>query len=138
MKQFLSTLDASSYQAPGGGELYAPLRKNIVETAVAMGYDRATMLEYGVNWSDDQDPFGHVKNHAYGHFTSACNVRVFHSFEAQLKDKFEDMMTARGIGLLVRSTTSRLMRPVKFPDSVRADSLLDLSQIKRITTNVVS
>lgn len=73
MKKFASALDASSNQGPGGGESYEPLRKAVVETAVAMGYDRATMVEIAINWSDDHDPFGHVKNHAYGHFISACN-----------------------------------------------------------------
>lgn len=131
-----------------------------------MGYDQATMTEIAINWSDDHDPFGHVKNHAYGHFFSTCkqypgdsisysfhelknhfqskealetfllsstniqnkqansynlagNVRVFHSFEASLgKEKYEDLMNARGIGVMVRSSETRLMRPVKFPDSV--------------------
>jgi hypothetical protein len=121
-KPFPSALDASSNQSPGGGELYAPLRKNIVETALAKGYDKATMIEIAVSWADDQDPFGHVKNAAYGGFVSACNVRVFHSFEAQLKDHFDDFMNAKHIGCLVSSITTRLMRPVKFPDSVREGS----------------
>ncbi|TVY73292.1 hypothetical protein LSUE1_G005068 [Lachnellula suecica] len=116
---FPTTLDASSYQSPGGGALYAPLRDAIVATATAMGYDPSTMVEIGINWSDDLDPFGHVKNHAYGHFTTACNVRVFHSFETSLgTEKFDDFMHARGVGVLVRSSTTRWLRPVTFPNAL--------------------
>jgi hypothetical protein len=46
---FSSALDASSYQSPGGGVLYEPLRQKVIEKAVEMGYDRATMVECGVN-----------------------------------------------------------------------------------------
>jgi hypothetical protein len=82
---FPSDLAASSYQARGGGDLYAPLREKVVAIALAMGYDRDTMVEYGVNWSDDQNPFGHVKNHGYLRLMTMCNMRVIFSFEAQLK-----------------------------------------------------
>lgn len=116
--KFTSSLEASSYQSPGGGSAYAPLRKNVIETALAMGYDLATMVECGVNWSDDHDPFKHVKNAAYPHYVNACNFRVFQSFETQLKDKFQDLMNTRGIGVIVKSYTIDLKRPVKFPDSV--------------------
>jgi hypothetical protein len=117
---FPSDLAASSYQAPGGGELYAPLREKVIAIALAMGYDRDTMVEYGVNWSDDHDPFGHVKNHGYPHLMTMCNMRVIFSFEAQLKERYADFMNAKHVGCMVKSTTLNLMRPVKFPDSVRA------------------
>jgi hypothetical protein len=67
---FASALEASSYQSPYGGAAYAPLRKRIVETALSMGYDEATMVECGINWSDDHDPFQHVKNSAYPHYVN--------------------------------------------------------------------
>ncbi|KFY01096.1 hypothetical protein O988_02917 [Pseudogymnoascus sp. VKM F-3808] len=115
---FPSALAASSYHAPGGGELYAPLREKVIATAVAMGYDRETMVEYGVNWSDDHDPFGHVKNHAYPSLMTMCNMRVIFSFEPYLKEKYADFMNAKTIGCLVKSTTLDLKRPVTFPDSL--------------------
>lgn len=72
--KFSSELEASSYQSPDGGAAYAPLRKKVIETVVAMGYDRATMVECGVNWSDDHDPFQHVKNHAYPHYVNQVGI----------------------------------------------------------------
>jgi hypothetical protein len=119
LAKFPSELEASSYQTPGGGDSYALLRQMVIETAVAMGYDRETMVECGVNWSDHQDPFGHVKNHAYPQFMTMCNMRVIYSFEKQLKERYHDFMNARHIGCLVKSTTLNLKRPVQFPDSVR-------------------
>lgn len=53
-----SALAASSYQSPFGSESYGPLKSAIPETVVAMGYDRQTAVEVGVNWADDHDPVG--------------------------------------------------------------------------------
>jgi hypothetical protein len=115
---FRSQLEASSYHAPGGGELFKPLGETIVRQALDQGYDEATMLEHAVTWADDQDPWGHIANASYPRFSSACNYRLFESFEAQLKHKFEDFIKARGIGVIVKSTTLDLKRPVTYPDAV--------------------
>ena len=121
--KFKTQLEASSYHAPGGGEAYKPLREAVVATATAMGYDTATMLEHGVVWADDQDPFAHIKNHGYSPHISACNFRLFESFEEQLGDKYEDLLKARGIGIIIRSFNLELRRPVSYPDSVSGESL---------------
>jgi hypothetical protein len=117
--KFNSQLEASSYHAPGGGELYKPLREKIVKQALEQGYDETTMLEHGVTWADDQDPWGHIMNAGYPHYVSACNFRLFESFEEHLKDKFQDLMKVRGIGVIVKSSTLDIKRPVSYPDSVR-------------------
>lgn len=119
--KFKSQLEASSYHAPGGGELYKPLREKIVSEALAQGYDEATMMEHGVVWADDQDPWGHIMNAGFPHYTSACNFRLFESFEEHLKDKFQDLMKVRGIGVIVKTTTLDIKRPVSYPDSVCTD-----------------
>ncbi|KAH6676796.1 hypothetical protein B0J14DRAFT_537549 [Halenospora varia] len=116
--KFASMLEASSYQTPGGGSSYAPLRENTIKTLIQMGYDKSTMIERGITWSDDHDPFGHVKNHAFLEFFTACGVRVFFSFEEHLKEKFEDFITAKGISCLVKTATLKILKPVKFPDSL--------------------
>lgn len=108
-----------------GGSAYAPLRKKVVEMAQAMGYDRATMIECGVNWSDDLDLFNHVKGAQYAHYAATCSHRVFQSFEEHLKDKFDDMMNLRGIGVILKSYTIELKRPVRFPDSVSMERRAD-------------
>lgn len=116
--KFKSQIEASSYHAPGGGELYRPLREKIVQQALDQGYDAESMLEHAISWADDQDPFDHVANASFPRFTSACNFRLFESFEAQLKDKFDDLMKARGIGVIVKSTQLDIKRPVSYPDAV--------------------
>jgi hypothetical protein len=118
--KFKSQLEASSYHAPGGGELYRPLREKIVKQALEQGYDEPSMLEHAVTWADDQDPWGHIANAMYPHFTSACNFRLFESFEEQLKEKFQDFIKARGIGVIVKTTTLDIKRPVTYPDAVSA------------------
>ena len=116
--KFASQLEASSYQHPNGGGPYALLRQHAVETATAMGYDPATMCERGIVWSDDQDPFDHVANSAYPHFVAICNFRVFESFEEYLGDKYQDLLKGRGIGVMVKTYTLDIKRPVTYPDSV--------------------
>lgn len=116
--KFKSALEASSYQSPDGGPAYSLLRKKVVDMAIAMGYDASTMVECGVNWSDDHDPFKHVKNHAYPHYVNQCNFRVFQSFEAQLGERFQDLLDTQHIGVMVKTYTIDLKRVVKFPDSV--------------------
>lgn len=117
--KFSSALESSSYQSPDGGSAYAPLRKKIIDSAIAMGYDAATMVECGVSWSDDHDPFQHVKNAAYVHYVNQCKFREFQSFEPFLgKERFQDMLNLRRVGPVVKGYTIDLKRPVKFPDSV--------------------
>ncbi|KAI0466984.1 hypothetical protein F4859DRAFT_526268 [Xylaria cf. heliscus] len=123
--KFKNQLEASSYHAPGGGELYKPLRDKIVSQALAQGYDEATMMEHGVVWADDQDPFGHIMNAGFPHYASACNFRLFESFEEHLKDKFQDLMRARGIGVIVKTSTLNIKRPVSYPDSIIVANRLD-------------
>ncbi|KAI0189895.1 hypothetical protein F4808DRAFT_31841 [Astrocystis sublimbata] len=138
---FKTQLEASSYHAPGGGELYKPLRAAIVELALAQGYDGPTMMEHGVVWADDQDPWGHIMNAGFPHYVSACNFRLFESFEAHLKkDKFMDLMQVRGIGVIVKSTTLDIKRPVSYPDSIIVANRLDEVKPDRyhVTTTVWS
>ncbi|KAB5518908.1 hypothetical protein GE09DRAFT_1259071 [Coniochaeta sp. 2T2.1] len=116
--KFKTQLEASSYHAPGGGELHKPLREKIVSQALAQGYDQPSMMEHGVSWADDQDPWGHIKNAQFPHFISACNFRLFESFEEHLKDKFQDLMKARGVDVIVKNTTLTINRPVSYPDAV--------------------
>ncbi|KAK2746700.1 hypothetical protein CKAH01_18195 [Colletotrichum kahawae] len=118
IKTFPSRLEASSYHAPGGGAAYQPLRESLIKNILEQGYDEATMIEHGVVWADDQDPFGHIMNAGFSHFASSCNFRVFESFEAQLGDKINDFINAKGIGVMVKQFTVDIKRPVSYPDSI--------------------
>ena len=53
-----------------------------------MGYDLETMVECGVDWAVDQDPFKHVNNGQYPKYFNQCNSRVFQSFEKQYVNHF--------------------------------------------------
>jgi acyl-CoA thioesterase FadM len=68
--------------------------------------------------ADDQDPFGHIMNAGFGHFTTACSVRFFESFEEQLGEKIDDLTRARGIGVMAKAVTTDMKRPVSYPDAV--------------------
>ncbi|KAK1753904.1 hypothetical protein QBC47DRAFT_385175 [Echria macrotheca] len=114
----IDPLEASSYHHPNGGAMYAPLRDKIVQTATEMGYDVPTMTEHKVIWADDQDPFGHVANPSFAHWSAVTGFRMFESFAAQLKDKYDDLLKARGIGVVVKSFETDIRRQVKYPDSV--------------------
>ncbi|KAH8157476.1 hypothetical protein CIB48_g10773 [Xylaria polymorpha] len=140
LAKFKSQLEASSYHAPGGGELYKPLREKIVTQALAQGYDEATMMEHGVVWADDQDPWGHIMNAGFPHYSSACNFRLFESFEEHLKDKFPDLMKARGIGVIVKSSTINIKSPVSYPDSIIVANRIDEVKADRyhVTTTMWS
>ncbi|KXH64209.1 hypothetical protein CSAL01_03872 [Colletotrichum salicis] len=58
------------------------------------------MIEHGVTWADDQDPFGHIMNAGFSHFESTCSFRMFESFEAQLGGKVDELLNATGIGII--------------------------------------
>ena len=116
--QFKTPLEASSYNSPGGGEAYALLRKKVIENAIAMGYSAESMVECGIRWEDDQDPFGHVAGPAYPRFVGICNLRVIESFAEWLKGKYEDLVKARGIGIMAKAYTVEVKRPAMYPDSV--------------------
>lgn len=114
---------ASSYFHPDGGDVYKELRQKVVMQATAMGYDVPTLTEHGVDWADDQDPFGHVGGATYSRLIYSCNFRLFESFARTLKDKYEELYRARGVGVLTKSYSMDLRRQVTYPDSVSTFSI---------------
>ncbi|OTA64074.1 hypothetical protein K449DRAFT_381017 [Hypoxylon sp. EC38] len=100
---------------------YAPLRGRALATLEAMGYGPKTMVERGVVWAEDQDPFGHVMNSQYSHFLSTCFHRVMESFDQFLsKEEFDDMIHARTVIPVLRKYEVDFRRQVKYPDSLIA------------------
>ena len=118
----LSPLALSSYLSPSRGpEVYGAARERTVARATAMGYDPASMTEHGVVWADDQDPFGHVANATFPRYVSCCGFRLFESFAAQLGPAaYQDLLRARGIGVIVREYSLEIRRPVRYPDALVA------------------
>ncbi|KAI1207296.1 uncharacterized protein F4807DRAFT_435209 [Annulohypoxylon truncatum] len=111
---------------PNDADPYAPLRARALASLEAMGYGPKTMVERGVVWAEDQDPFGHVMNSQYAHFFSTCFHRVMESFDQFLsKEEFDDMIHARTVIPVLRKYEVDFRRQVKYPDSVRTPLLLD-------------
>lgn len=117
-----SRLQDSSHYSPtpnNPSSPYTPLRASVLVTATAMDYDPTTMVERGVMWADDQDPFAHVTNTAFPHFLSMCNFRVVEGFEQWLgEEEYGHMVAGKGVGPLVRKYEISIRKVVKYPDSM--------------------
>lgn len=95
-------------------------RARALSTLEAMGYDPKTMVERGVVWAEDQDPFGHVMQSQYMHFLGTCFHRVMESYDEFLSEKeYDDMIHARTVVPAIRKYELDIRRQVKYPDSVR-------------------
>ncbi|KAI1874379.1 hypothetical protein JX265_004587 [Neoarthrinium moseri] len=98
---------------------YALLRGRALSTLEAMGFDPETMVERGVLWAEDQDPFGHVTQSQYMHFIGTCFHRVMESYDEFLTEKeYDDMIKARSVIPAVRKYNLDIRRQVQYPDSL--------------------
>ncbi|KAI0169759.1 hypothetical protein GGR52DRAFT_573817 [Hypoxylon sp. FL1284] len=115
-------------QAHPTGDPYAPLRARALSTLGEMGYDPTTMIERGVLWAEDQDPFGHVKQSKFMHFLGIGFHRTMESYDAYLSEQeYDDMIHSRSIIPTIRKYELTIRRQVKYPDSLivanRPDSI---------------
>lgn len=124
-----SRLAESSYNSPyshAGAPVphpntdpYAALRGRALSTLEAMGFDPKTMVERGVLWAEDQDPFGHVMQSQYMHFLGTCFHRVMESYDEFLsQQEYDDMIHAKSVVPAIRKYDLDIRRQVKYPDSV--------------------
>jgi hypothetical protein len=104
-------------------DLYAPLRAKALATLEAMGYDPQTMVERGIVWAEDQDPFGHVMQSQYMTFLGTCFHRVMESYDEFLSEnEYNDMILAKTVVPVVRRYELDIRRQVTYPDAVRTIS----------------
>lgn len=90
-----------------------------------MGYDPKTMVERGVLWAEDQDPFGHVMHSQYTHFLGTTVHRVMESYDEFLTDQeYNDMLQGKSVIPVVKRYDLDIKRQVKYPDSVSGPRLL--------------
>jgi hypothetical protein len=124
-----SRLAESSYNSPyaragapaphPNSDPYAPLRAKALATLESMGYDPQTMVERGVVWAEDQDPFGHVMQSQFMHFLGLCFHRVMESYDEFLsEEEYNGMILAKTVVPMVRKYELVIKRQVKYPDSV--------------------
>ncbi|KAI1081987.1 hypothetical protein F5B20DRAFT_588098 [Whalleya microplaca] len=134
----VSRLAQSAYDSPYSrsgapsphptGDPYAPLRARALSTLAEMGYDPNTMIERGVLWAEDQDPFGHVKQSRFMHFLGIGFHRTMESYDEYLSEQeYNDMIHAKSVIPVVRKYDLEIRRQVKYPDSLivatRPDSM---------------
>ncbi|KAI1353762.1 hypothetical protein F5Y01DRAFT_276163 [Xylaria sp. FL0043] len=60
---------------------YSALRFSTLSNLEAMGYDPKTMVEYGVLWAEDQDPYAHVMHSQYMHWAGSCLYRIMEGYD---------------------------------------------------------
>ena len=121
-----SSLTASSYfspysrsGAPEHRDAYGDLRSKALTTLEAMGFEPQTMVERGVTWAEDQDPFGHVMQSQYMHFFGLCWQRVMESYEEYLgTEAYRDLLRGKTVIPVINKYEIHLKRQVKYPDSV--------------------
>jgi hypothetical protein len=98
---------------------YVPLRATALSTLEAMGYDPETMVERGVLWAEDQDPFGHMMHAKYMQFLGNCFHRVMESFGGYLsQEEYNAMILGKTVIPVVRKYELNIRKEVKYPDSV--------------------
>jgi hypothetical protein len=98
---------------------YAPLRAKALSTLEAMGYEPQTMVERGVLWAEDQDPFGHVMQSQYMQYLGTCFHRVMESYDEFLsEEEYNGMNNAQTVVPVVRKYELDIRRQVKYPDTV--------------------
>lgn len=104
---------------------YAELRARALSTLETMGYDPKTMVERGVLWAEDQDPFGHVMHSQYMVFLGTCFHRVMESYDEFLSEaEYNDMVARKSVLTVLRKYELDIRRQVKYPDSVSITALL--------------
>ena len=118
MPNFKTALDASSYQHPDRKGPYSQPRQEMIQQILERGYEYSSLSEHPVAWAEDQDPSGHVMFQAYFHITSRCFIRVWETFEEQLKERFAGFMNGGGIGAVSKSYNVSVKRVAKYPDLV--------------------
>ncbi|ETS74344.1 hypothetical protein PFICI_14210 [Pestalotiopsis fici W106-1] len=77
------------------------------------------MVERGVLWAEDQDPFGHVMQSQYMHFLGTCFHRVMESYDEFLsQQEYDDMIHAKSVVPAIRKYDLDIRRQVKYPASL--------------------
>lgn len=82
---------------------------------------RAGLHRHNIVWGE-QDSMGHVNNVMYVRYAESgrCNtMRNFAKYvDPQHRQKWEDMLTSRGIGLILKSITVDFKFPMTWPDRI--------------------
>jgi hypothetical protein len=140
----ISRLADSAYNSPYGragapsthpnSDPYAPLRSKALATLESMGYDPETMVERGVVWAEDQDPFGHVMHSQYMHFMGTCFHRVMESYDESLsEEEYNGMVTGKTVVPLVRKYELSISRQVQYPDAVSTSQAEEVTRCPKLT-----
>ena len=98
---------------------YTPLRAKALATLEQMGFEPQTMVERGVAWAEDQDPFGHVMQSQYMHYFGLVWQRVMESYDEYFSpDEYRDLIQGKSILPVIHKYEMQIKRQIKHPDSV--------------------
>jgi acyl-CoA thioesterase FadM len=83
--------------------------------------DRAGLMGHRIAWGD-QDSMGHVNNVMYNRWAETGRVNWARSCGIHMdqanKKAWEDLVTPKGIGLILRSIKTEYKFPLKYPDRI--------------------
>ncbi|KAJ8127036.1 hypothetical protein O1611_g6601 [Lasiodiplodia mahajangana] len=101
------------------GDPYPPLRSRALSTLENMGYDPNTLIQRGVLWAEDQDPFRHVRQSQFMHFLGIGFHRTMESYgEFLTEQEYNDMILSKTVIPVVRKYKLEIRQQVKYPDSL--------------------
>ncbi|PCH44535.1 Thioesterase/thiol ester dehydrase-isomerase [Wolfiporia cocos MD-104 SS10] len=88
-------------------------------TLIDLGYDPSSFWEQRIVWGD-HDAFQHVNNVRYVRFFESSRVEWMVSLGRELggEARARDMLTGRGVSLILKSISVDYKRPVVYPDTL--------------------
>ncbi|CCM02657.1 uncharacterized protein FIBRA_04761 [Fibroporia radiculosa] len=89
------------------------------ETLIALGYDPTSFWEQRIVWGD-HDAFQHVNNVRYLRFLESSRMQWIVSLAHELggESRANNMLTGKGVSLIIKSVSADFKRPVVYPDTL--------------------
>ncbi|TDL23718.1 Thioesterase/thiol ester dehydrase-isomerase [Rickenella mellea] len=84
-----------------------------------MGYDPQSFFEQRMAWGD-QDSFRHLNNVHYLKYIESARIHWMTSLALELggEQRVREMLTGKGVSLILKDISIKFKRPVNFPDTL--------------------
>jgi len=109
---------SSDSQEAGIGDILTP--EDEARTKLSeLGYDPQSFFEQKVVWGD-LDSFRHVNNVRYLRYLESARIQWMRSLALDLggPDRANDMISGKGISLILKEISLKFRRPVLYPDTL--------------------
>ncbi|EIN06231.1 Thioesterase/thiol ester dehydrase-isomerase [Punctularia strigosozonata HHB-11173 SS5] len=112
-----STGPATPHPEVNEGEL--SVEDEARQSLLKAGYDPRSFWEQPIVWGD-HDAFQHVNNVRYVRFFESGRIKWMQSIGEELggPQKAKDMITGKGVSLILKSISVNYRRPVTYPDTL--------------------